>query len=186
MSFECGWTWAVWFGMLGIRGTNQTRRSMEQWLHERMIERGCTRDVKEARWTICMMTTWYTWKSRCKVVFEEKMPHSGIVISEIKAAIEEHGRLSRNQPTTLTSRGCERWSTPMSDVIHINCDASLCQQTGMGGLGVGAYNLRGEVEGGFNRRSRCDGVKMMEVMTILEGVKLATEQGWGKVEIELD
>lgn len=42
MLFECRWTHAVWFRMLGILGINQTGRSIEQWLHERtQLYEGC-------------------------------------------------------------------------------------------------------------------------------------------------
>lgn len=47
-----------------------------------------------------------------------------------------------------------------------------------------ARDSRGENVGGPNRRNRIDGVEIMEASTILEGVRLATEKGWRKVEFE--
>lgn len=56
----------------------------------------------------------------------------------------------------------------------------------MGGISVIAWNSRGKIVGGMKCCSRCDAIEILEVSDVLEGLKLATEQGWQDVEVESD
>lgn len=60
-------------------------------------------------------------------MFEAKMPQLGLVISEIKAAVEELAKIS-NQPTTSHgAQGEGKWRSPTLGTILVNCDAPWCK-----------------------------------------------------------
>lgn len=38
MAYQCGWTNAVWFGILGLRPNDQARPTLEEWIQDRRVE----------------------------------------------------------------------------------------------------------------------------------------------------
>lgn len=59
-------------------------------------------------------------------------------------------KLPNQQPSTQAVRGEGKWFASPSGTIRINCDASWCKQTGMGGVGVIARDSSEQVVGGLN------------------------------------
>lgn len=60
-------------------------------------------------------------------MFEAKMPQLGLVISEIKAVVEELAKIP-NQPTTIHgAQGEGKWCAPTLGTIRVNCDAPWCK-----------------------------------------------------------
>lgn len=151
MTFGCSWTRAIRFGMLEIRVADRSSQTIEQWLGDRMREREDPSKACNPIWTICMTTCWHIWKARCRAMFEAKIPQPGIIILEINATIDELMQLPNQRLSTPTANGEGKWTAPQPRTIQVNCDASWCKQTGMGGVSVIAHNSNGEVVGGINR-----------------------------------
>lgn len=49
-----------------------------------------------------------------------------------------------------------------------------------------AQNRNGCVVGGINRKLRSDNIDTLEALAIYDRLRLATENGWSKIEIESD
>lgn len=70
----------------------------------------------------------------------------------MRKAHDEYMRAKTEHVTEPGLRVAEAWRRSDQGCVKINCDASRCRQTKMGGIDVIARNADGCVVGGANRR----------------------------------
>lgn len=80
MVFKCRWIEPVWFEVLGIRLDSTNQMNTVQWLESRRTESGIQGTTW---WTLCLLTCWHIWRTRCKVAFEAKQPNPAAVVTKV-------------------------------------------------------------------------------------------------------
>lgn len=75
-----------------------------------------------------MTTCCDIWKAICRALFEAHRPHSGVILTKIKAAIVEIEQLPSQRTPTRGVQVDGRWHAPLPGTIRIRCDASWCTQ----------------------------------------------------------
>ncbi|KAL3846302.1 hypothetical protein ACJIZ3_003705 [Penstemon smallii] len=117
---------------------------------------------------------WVIWKSRNKAVFEDKIDHIRQVVSALKAmaldlerAFPEKGKRNTKMENTV------KWRKPGNGWYKINTDGSVLTNTKTWVLG-------------FTRSLGESTITSAELMAAREGLCLAWERRFQKVELELD
>ena len=113
-------------------------------------------------------------------------------IDRIKKAIAEFYSLKKDLlgDEKKKGKGCEKvmekWRKPEIGWRKINCDGALDLKTKEAGAGVIVRDYKGEVVDGKCRRGMAESPLMAEALAVREGVFLALEKKWQKIEIEID
>lgn len=71
---------------IGLYDTSHDCPTVEEWIQARINEPGITRETKETRWWMCVITSWNTWKERCKTEFDNKRPKPTEVVEQTRKA----------------------------------------------------------------------------------------------------
>lgn len=125
-----------------------------------------------------MWICWLIWRSRCKTAFEQTTPNPKVVTDEGRKLQEEHNQLPKKKNSRPEQRQVQRrWEKPERDEIAINVDATWCQRTRAGGIGVVARNSNGILVGGTNCNTTGDNVDNLEAQAIHLGITLAKDRG---------
>lgn len=132
------------------------------------------------------------------MVFQSKRPDPRGVTRNVHKMLVDHllaqqsRHMQQGHPQTLQNHTENRdniaqvWARPRPNTVKINCDAAWATSSGKGGLEVITRNHGGEIVGGAQRMKASDTINYLEVMAVLEGVKIVVANGWKSVEIELD
>lgn len=56
MLYKCWWTEAVWFGVLGLGPTHDSRQEYGDWMSDRREKPFAVKSLKERWWKVCMIT----------------------------------------------------------------------------------------------------------------------------------
>lgn len=73
------WARQVWAGLQGMELRAQVPGSLEVWLGNQLTTPGASKEVIECDQTKCMITR-FIWKSRCRLIYENKVPNPMVII----------------------------------------------------------------------------------------------------------
>ncbi|XP_010686471.2 uncharacterized protein LOC104900678 [Beta vulgaris subsp. vulgaris] len=145
-------------------------------LDAKLVQRGC-------------FLAWNIWFERNKFVFDNKCVPLEVLVQRVLRQVDDHNLYSQHiyaGSKRLGVLSADKWLAPVSGIVKINTDASLCEE-GQVGLGAIARDNVGRVLFAVVRRQRAWWPPdVAEAKAIHLAMIWAKKQGFREVIIESD
>lgn len=136
-----------------------------------------TRGRKTEKWHLCMLICWQIWKTRCKLVYVDKVANMEAVSRDIMRTRTELASQIIRTRRRATPCPVEQWRTPEEGQIKINVDATYVSSSRQGAVRVIVRDHEVRMMYRWHGRSMGDSTEELEATTLLQGIQIAVTYG---------
>lgn len=180
--FDCTWAQLFWEELKKVTEINIPNLHPRSWSSD--LISGDLIPLSDACVILC--GCWAVWSERNARRHGEGGRN---IIGSVRWALDTTYDLAQfgknHSPTPIKT--LSSWKKPDDGVLKINVDVSYTREDGTGATGVVVRDAHGSmIRAQANWTGHDASPMVMEALAILEGVRLAVDQGYQKVEIESD
>ncbi|GJV16027.1 reverse transcriptase [Tanacetum coccineum] len=189
MLFECEWTRPVWFGS-SLSFQNHPSGTSVSLRFQRFVDI-CKSSSEASRvLSIVAMICWFIWRSRYAFVYDNFNVSPKHTLASIDAQLHEFEKIMASNLTPkavcphFTSHTSQRWISPHSSQVKINCDATF--KDSKAALAVVACNFTGSLI--YVDGMPCSSMSPLhaEVLVVHYACQLAFRHHWSQAIVESD
>ncbi|KAL4295344.1 hypothetical protein GQ457_12G013630 [Hibiscus cannabinus] len=155
--------------------------SCKSWLEDVM------QVMNPSQFRCLLVLLWNIWNRRNKWVHQNQLIPARLVsdYAQMIAAESQEDENTLSQP--LQNQRAERWKKPAVGTIKVNVDGAWSQERSLAAVGIVARDHNGMVVDAMaQRKEGPHTTSTIEACAFAEGVQMALQHGWPRVQIEGD
>ncbi|GMI90025.1 hypothetical protein like AT3G09510 [Hibiscus trionum] len=152
-----------------------------QWLES------CLKNLSPDLFMFLCVLLWNIWNRRNTLVHKGILIPARAVVDYVQLLITDYLSSWELPGVRIACNRSERWKCPPEGVYKINVDGAFFADSGKASIGVFARDHFGlMIDGQANALQGTFNAELVEVMALVEGLKMASLNGWTNVQFECD